>query len=77
MGIFELLVLDDDFRELILVDARAHKIMQLAVSKGMCTLRDDGLQKMARGLTTPEEVFRVTQEDPDGEPPRSDDDGAV
>jgi len=77
MGIFELLVLDDDFRELILVDARAHKIMRLAVSKGMCTLRDDGLQKMARGLTTPEEVFRVTQEDPDGEPPRSDDDGAV
>lgn len=77
MGIFELLVLDDDFRELILVDARAHKIMQLAVSKGMRSLRDDGLQKMTHGLTTPEEVFRVTQEDSDGDPPRSDDDGAV
>ncbi|MEN6575286.1 MAG: type II secretion system ATPase GspE [Phycisphaerales bacterium] len=77
MGIFEHLVLDDEFRELILADARAHKIGQLALSKGICTLRDDGLRKVARGMTTAEEVFRVTQEDSDTDVGRSDGNGAV
>ncbi len=65
MGIFELLVLDDDLRELVLTDARAHPIKQAGLKKGMCTLRDDGLQKVSREMTTAEEVFRVTQEDSD------------
>jgi general secretion pathway protein E len=65
MGIFELLVLDDELRELILADARAQSIRQAGLKKGMCTLRDDGMQKVGRGMTTAEEVFRVTQEDSD------------
>ena len=64
-GIFELLVLDDELRELVLANARAQAIKQAVLKKGMCTLRDDGLRKVARGVTTPEEVFRVTQDDSD------------
>jgi general secretion pathway protein E len=62
-GIFELLALDDELRDLILASTRAHAIRQAALKKGMCTLRDDGLRKVAHGVTTTEEVFRVTQED--------------
>lgn len=76
-GIFELLVLDDEIRELILSDARAHSVKQLAVGKGMCTLRDDGLSKVARGVTTKEEVLRVTQDDFDGDSQKADEDGVV
>ncbi len=64
-GIFELLVLDDELRELVLANARAHAIRQAALKKGMCTLREDGLCKVAHGMTTTEEVFRVTQDDSD------------
>jgi general secretion pathway protein E len=62
-GIFELLVLDDEIRELIQTNARAHAIKQAGLRKGLCTLRDDGLCKVAHGVTTREEVFRVTQDD--------------
>lgn len=65
MGIFELLAVDDELRELILADARAQSVRQAGLKKGMCTLRDDGLCKVARGMTTTEEVLRVTQEDAD------------
>jgi general secretion pathway protein E len=65
MGIFELLVLDDELRELMLADTRAQSIRQAGLKKGMCTLRDDGLRKVSRGMTTAAEVFRVTQEDSD------------
>ncbi len=64
-GIFELLVLDDTLRELVLANARAHAIRQATLRQGMCTLRDDGLRKVAHGVTTTEEVFRVTQDDAD------------
>ena len=76
-GIFELLALDDELRELILSDARAHSIKQLAIKKGMCTLRDDGLSKVARGVTTREEVLRVTQDDADSNGQKADDHGLV
>jgi type II secretory ATPase GspE/PulE/Tfp pilus assembly ATPase PilB-like protein len=66
-GIFELLAMDDDLRELILADARAHHIKEAALKKGMRTLRDDGLVKVSHGVTTTEEVFRVTQEDSDAD----------
>jgi general secretion pathway protein E len=64
-GIFELLVLEDELRELILAEAQAHSIKQLAIKRGMSTLRDDGLCKVARAVTTTEEVLRVTQDDSD------------
>lgn len=66
-GIFELLVLNDDLRELVLNDARAHHLKEAALKNGMHTLREDGLIKVSKGMTTTEEVLRVTQEDSDAD----------
>jgi len=61
-GIFELLVVDDDIRELISRQCGSHIIKETVIKKGMTTLRDDGLQKALAGQTTLEEVYRVTQD---------------
>ncbi len=61
-GIFELLVIDDDIRELIIKRRGSHIIKEAAVGKGMSTLREDGLHKALAGETTLEEVCRVTQD---------------
>jgi general secretion pathway protein E len=60
-GIFELLIVDDEIKEMITKRCAAHTIKQAAVEKGMSTLRDDGLRKALAGETTLEEVCRVTQ----------------
>ena len=62
MGIYELLILDDAVRAMIIARATAREIQQQAKKTGFTTLRDDGLAKAARGLTTLEEVMRITQE---------------
>jgi len=63
-GIFEILVVDDDIRSLVVKRAGSNTIKQLAVEKkGMKTLRMDGAQKVLEGVTTPQEVLRVTQLD--------------
>jgi general secretion pathway protein E len=62
-GIFELLVVDDDIRTLILKNFDANTIKKTATEKGMLTLRQDGAKKVLQGITTIEEVLRVTQED--------------
>jgi general secretion pathway protein E len=61
-GIYELLVCDDQIRNLIVSRAPADKIKQDAVSRGMRTLRMDGFWKVADGVTTVGEVLRVTQD---------------
>jgi len=63
LGIYELLVMEDDVRQLVLKNVDANSIKRVAVAKGMQTLRDDGAEKIIRGRTTLEEVLRVTQED--------------
>ncbi len=60
-AIFEFLQLDDEIRQLILQHASAGEITKLARAKGMRTLREDGVEKVKQGLTTMEEVMRVTQ----------------
>jgi len=60
-GIFELMVLDDTLQSLILRTPDANAIKHEAVKKGMTTLRQDGARKVIEGITTIEEVFRVTQ----------------
>lgn len=62
-GIHELLILDDALRALIMQRADAATIRRAAVESGMPTLRDDGAEKVLAGLTTREEVVRVTQEE--------------
>jgi general secretion pathway protein E len=61
-GIFELLVVDDGLRKLILRNADANEIRQAARKHGMRTLLEDGADKVKAGITTLSEVFRVTQE---------------
>jgi general secretion pathway protein E len=62
-GIHELLVIDDDVRNLVMRSADAATIRRAAQAKGMNSLREDGAEKMLAGTTTAEEVLRVTQED--------------
>jgi type II secretory ATPase GspE/PulE/Tfp pilus assembly ATPase PilB-like protein len=59
-GIYELLVVDDLIRQLILAKSTAQKIRDFARDQGMTTLREDGWKKVAAGITTVEEVLRVT-----------------
>ncbi|MFH1561872.1 MAG: type II secretion system ATPase GspE [Nitrospirota bacterium] len=63
IGIFELLVVNDEIRDLILQKTNANKIKEHAVNLGMKPMYDDGLQKVQRGLTTLEDVLRVVQEE--------------
>ena len=59
-GIFELMVLDENIKNLILKTPDANSIKRLAIKQGMTTLRQDGARKLLEGVTTVEEVFRVT-----------------
>jgi len=61
-GIYELLKMDDDIRSAIIARSSAATIRQIAIEKGMRTLRQDALDKVKAGLTTIEEVIRVTTE---------------
>lgn len=63
IGIYELLIVDDEIRHQVLKNTDSTQIKKLAVSKGMDTLRDDGAKKVLQGMTTIDEVLRVTQED--------------
>lgn len=62
-GIFELLVIDGAIRSMITDKIDSQSIKNYAISQGMKTLRVDGLQKVIQGITTLEEVLRVTQKD--------------
>ncbi|WP_321393988.1 type II secretion system ATPase GspE [uncultured Desulfuromusa sp.] len=62
-GIYELMEMDDDVRDLLLKNKDAASIRKIAKQKGMQTLRSAGLAKALQGETTLEEVLRVTQEE--------------
>jgi general secretion pathway protein E len=62
LGTFELLVIDDNIRQLIQQHATASQIKDAAKSAGLHTLRDDGIRKIIAGVTTISEVERVTVE---------------
>lgn len=61
-GIFELLVVDDAIRKLILKNPDSNQIREIARQNGMKTLLEDGIEKVRTGMTTLSEVLRVTQE---------------
>jgi type II secretory ATPase GspE/PulE/Tfp pilus assembly ATPase PilB-like protein len=61
LAIYELLLLNEALRPLILGRAAATTIAQKAMEQGMRTLRTDGWNKVKGGITTIEEVLRVTQ----------------
>ncbi len=62
-AIYELFTITEDVRSLILRRASSREIRRLAVEAGMTTLRMDGWSRACEGVTTVEEVLRVTQED--------------
>jgi general secretion pathway protein E len=61
-GIYELLVIDDNIRGLIMGDSDSNVIRRKAIEQGMTTLFRDGIDKIINGVTTVDEVLRVTQE---------------
>src|SRR5207302_802071 len=61
-GIYELMLLDDEVRQLILKNVDSGTIKKAAVQKGMRALMEDGARKVLRGLTSIAEVMSVTQE---------------
>lgn len=62
-AILEVLRVDDKVRELIIDRASVDKVRNYAISKGMKTLRQDAMEKYEKGVTTKEEVLRVTSEE--------------
>ncbi len=60
--IFEIMVVDDPLKEAILTTSDSNTIKETAIKQGMITLRNDGMAKVLKGITTINEVLRVTQD---------------
>ena len=63
LGIFELLMINDTIREMILAHKSAGAILKTALESGMPLMRNDGWDKVKEGLTTIDEILRVTKVD--------------
>jgi len=63
VGIFELMLIDDDLRALVSQNIDSKTIKQAAIRKGMRTLRGDGALKVLQGITSSAEVLRATEEE--------------
>jgi type II secretory ATPase GspE/PulE/Tfp pilus assembly ATPase PilB-like protein len=61
------LVVDEEMRKIILDTHSASELKARAKANGMKTLRDMGIDKVIEGITTPQEILRVTQEVEGGE----------
>lgn len=62
-GVYEVLIIDDDLRELIIAKAPSEVLKKKAHEKGMRFMRDDAVMKVLSGVTTLEEALTVIQED--------------
>ena len=63
MGIFELFMIDDEVRHMIINGATTIQLRSRARELGMRTLREDGVRKVLAGMTTAEEVITTTMTD--------------
>jgi general secretion pathway protein E len=63
VGIFELMLIDDDLRALVSQSVDSKSIKQMAMKKGMHTLRADGARKVLKGITSVAEILRATEEE--------------
>jgi type II secretory ATPase GspE/PulE/Tfp pilus assembly ATPase PilB-like protein len=61
VGIYELLIIDDIFRDMINKDSSVNNMRRAFTKSKQATLFDDGVKKVMQGLTTVEEVLRVTK----------------
>ncbi len=62
IGVFEILEMSENIKQLILKRASSEEIVKQAKSEGMTTMMEDGIEKVLNGLTTLEEVLRVTRD---------------
>jgi type IV pilus assembly protein PilB len=60
IGIYEIMPMDDDLRQMILDGENALRIRAAAINKGMKTLKRSGMSKVLAGVTSLEEVFSTT-----------------
>jgi type IV pilus assembly protein PilB len=60
LGLFELLIMNDDLRDMVMRNASTEDLREAARKGGMVTLRDSGMNGMFAGLTTAEEIIRET-----------------
>jgi type II secretory ATPase GspE/PulE/Tfp pilus assembly ATPase PilB-like protein len=61
LGIYELLVMDDSLRDLVTSNPDVTQLRKLCRERGLVTLRTDGFRKVMQGLTTVDEILRVTE----------------
>jgi type II secretory ATPase GspE/PulE/Tfp pilus assembly ATPase PilB-like protein len=61
VGIYELLTVDDGLRDVIARNPNVAEFRRICIERGMVTLRADGMRKVGSGLTTVQEVLRVTE----------------
>ncbi len=61
-AIFEIMLINDSLKSLIMKTSDANQIKKMALELGMITLRQNGMEKVLKGITSIEEVIRVTQE---------------
>ena len=62
LGIFEVLEITEEIRKVILADSSAGEIRKVAKEQGMRSMMEDGVDKVLKGMTTFEEVLRVTRQ---------------
>jgi len=60
LGIYELMVMDDSLRDLVTSNPDVTHLRKLCRERGLVTLRTDGFTKVMKGLTTVDEILRVT-----------------
>jgi type IV pilus assembly protein PilB len=63
LGIYELLIMDDQLRDMVTANPDVIQLRRKCREKGLVTLREDGFQKVRAGLTTIDEILRVTEKD--------------
>jgi type IV pilus assembly protein PilB len=63
LALYEVMPMADAIREAVIAGASTAEVKRTAVSTGMCTLRRSGINKIAEGVTTVEEVLRITMPD--------------
>ena len=64
IAIFEILIIDDGLKNTILTHPDSSTLKEKALRNGLITLRMDGADKVAKGITSIDEVLRVTEEEP-------------
>ena len=63
LGIYELLVMNDVLRDMVTANPDVIALRRKCREMGLITLREDGFEKVSRGLTTVDEILRVTEKD--------------